>query len=317
MSKYAPRFWWVNHKQTFKAEVEGGYIWSPKANQNGARNQTYDNLTLVQSGDIVVSYADTLIKTIGIVTGAHHEAPKPEAFGLVGENWSNIGWLVPVEWVLLKAPLSPKAHIVLIQPLLPVKNSPLQASGNGNQGCYLAHISLELGHLILQLAKMGDSSAVQIISELKMQTLADEQQRAIESAADTPETVKEQLIRARCGQGLFRQKVLAIEPRCRLTGVDDQSFLIASHIRPWRDCENDERLDGNNGLMLAPHVDKLFDRGWISFEDSGDLLVAKVAEPVLEAWGIKLSINVGTFTAKQVAYLAYHRKVVFRGKHSV
>ena len=56
------QYWWVNHKQTYKAELEGGYIWSPKENQNGARNQTYINLTLVRPGDVVVSYAGAEIR---------------------------------------------------------------------------------------------------------------------------------------------------------------------------------------------------------------------------------------------------------------
>ena len=56
------KYWWVNHKQTYKAELEGGYIWSPKENQNGARNQTYINLTLVRPGDGVVSYAGAEIR---------------------------------------------------------------------------------------------------------------------------------------------------------------------------------------------------------------------------------------------------------------
>ena len=60
-------YWWVNHKQTYSSEVEGGYIWSPKENSNGARNQTYINLTLTTPGDVVFSYAAGKIKAIGIV----------------------------------------------------------------------------------------------------------------------------------------------------------------------------------------------------------------------------------------------------------
>lgn len=307
-----PKYWWVNHKQTFKSEFEGGYIWSPKANSNGARNQTYDNLTTVQPGDVVVSYADAKIKVIGIATGACREVPKPEEFGLAGANWSNLGWLVPIEWSALSKPLSPKAHMAGIQPLLPSKNSPLQANGNGNQGCYLASISSELGELILGLAGQGSPETMPALEELADQVEADVVQQAI-LAADVPETEKEQLIRSRRGQGLFRQRVLVIEPRCRLTGVDDHSFLIASHIKPWKDCDNAERLDGDNGLMLAPHVDRLFDRGWISFEDDGELLVSPQAMPILAAWKISPISNVGAFTKGQKTYLAFHRNAVFKG----
>ncbi|WP_287029661.1 HNH endonuclease [Pseudomonas sp. UBA6310] len=142
---------------------------------------------------------------------------------------------------------------------------------------------------------------------------ADQVQRDIE-ASDQPTTRKEQLIQARVGQGTFRAKVLAIETMCRLTGVSDARFLIASHIKPWKDSEDGERLDGNNGLMLAPHVDKLFDRGWITFKDNGTLLVIDAAIPVLNSWSLNVSANVGEFNSEQRVFLKYHRDEVF-GKH--
>lgn len=312
-SKPMQRFWWVNHKQTFKSEFEGGYIWSPKANKNGARNSTYDNLTQVKPGDVVVSYADGQIKAIGVASQQCLEALKPEEFGLTGVNWASSGWLVPIEWNALSRPVSPKAHIDRIQPLLPKKNSPLQANGNGNQGCYLAAISNELGRLILDIAGQHSPDVVQTIQDLEQQIETDLVESNIQAAESIPETEKEQLIRSRRGQGVFRQRVLAIEPQCRLTGVNDQSFLIASHIKPWRDCANDERLDGSNGLMLAPHIDKLFDRGWISFRDNGDLLSALGAEQVMAAWNVDPNKNVGKFHPEQCRYLDHHRSMVFKG----
>jgi len=63
---------------------------------------------------------------------------------------------------------------------------------------------------------------------------------------------------------LFRHRVAELEPACRVTVLERQQFLVASHIKPWRNCDNSERLSGANGLLLSPHVDKLFDRHWIS-----------------------------------------------------
>lgn len=315
-TKAVQRFWWVNHKQTFKSELEGGYIWSPKASKNGARNRTYDNLTLVQPCDVVLSYADGKIKAIGVATQRYSEAVKPEEFGVAGAHWANNGWLVPIEWTALSLPVSPKAHIEYIQPLLPKKSSPLQANGNGNQGCYLAAISPELGRLILNIAGQHSPDAVEAIQDLEQQIEADAAENDIRSAENIPETDREQLIRSRRGQGVFRQRVLALEPQCRLTGVDDQSFLIASHIKPWKDCSSAERLDGSNGLMLAPHVDRLFDRGWISFEDNGVVLVADGAKVILAAWGLDALPSTGEFGKKQRVFLEYHRTKVFKGSWS-
>ncbi len=59
-------------------------------------------------------------------------------------------------------------------------------------------------------------------------------------------------------------RVQALEQRCRITGVDRPEHLRASHSKPWRDSDNAERLDGENGLLLTPSIDHLFDRGFIS-----------------------------------------------------
>jgi len=306
-------YWWVNHKQTYRSEIEGGYVWSPKANSNGARNQTYLNLTLARPGDIVFSYAGAEIRAVGVVIAEHQEQPKPEEFGLTGGHWSANGWLVPVEWVVLDIPISPKAHLATIAPLLPSKNSPLQSNGNGNQSCYLASISDDLGTLVLELARQGSPISVDRLMELEDQSIEDAQQAAIELDQSISPTEREQLTRARVGQGLFRQRVQSIEKGCRLTGITDTRFLVASHIKPWKVGDNSERLDGQNGLLLAPHVDKLFDRGWMTFEDNGDVLLERSVSLIISSWGLSGVTNVGSFSKEQRIFLQYHRDNVFKG----
>lgn len=105
-----------------------------------------------------------------------------------------------------------------------------------------------------------------------------------------------------------------VEKRCRITGVDRIEYLRASHCKPWRDSSDPERLDGENGLLLTPTIDHLFDRGFISFEARGQLLVSPVAHrPSLERMGVPLSerVNVGAFSEGQRRYLEYHRERVF------
>jgi hypothetical protein len=72
------------------------------------------------------------------------------------------------------------------------------------------------------------------------------------AAAEVGETERIALVRARLGQGKFRENVARVEGACRITGVSNAGYLIASHIKPWRHAKNDERLSGDNGLMLAP-----------------------------------------------------------------
>ena len=133
------------------------------------------------------------------------------------------------------------------------------------------------------------------------------------------DTEKQALIKARRGQGLFRQNVGKIEHFCRVTRVDRPEHLVASHIKPWRESDNRERLIESNGLLLTPTVDHLFDRGFISFENSGELLVSPVAhEESLNKMGIVTDhvVNVGGFANHQREFLEFHRSNVFLKKGS-
>ena len=140
-------------------------------------------------------------------------------------------------------------------------------------------------------------------------------QAEIASNASLDETQKEQLILARRGQGEFRKNVQSIERFCRITKVDRPEHLRASHCKPWRDCQSsDERLSGENGLLLTPSIDHLFDRGFISFEDNGDLLVSPVAHQTsLSRMGVITTkrVNVGPFAAGQREFLDFYRNYIF------
>jgi hypothetical protein len=126
-------------------------------------------------------------------------------------------------------------------------------------------------------------------------------------------TERQQVSKARIGQDLYRSNLERIESHCRVTGLDVKAHLIASHIKPWRDCTDAEKLDGNNGLLLSPHVDKLFDQGYISFSNEGQLLISpNLGLKVLMHWCIKTGLNVGSFNLGQRAYLAYHRERIFQ-----
>ncbi len=311
-------YWWVNHKRTHKREIQRGFIWSPKANRDGGRSEAYENMRKIRGGDVIVSYAHTKIRAVGIAKGGCIEAPIPEDYKNESDYWDDLGWQVAIEWAALPKPISPKLHLDRVVPLLPIKYSPLRSTGDGNQGRYLSTISEGLGLVILEIAKLQSPESLKSIPipmELEYELdhrLEDQQQELIKTDPVLAETVKKQLMNARIGQGKFRMSTYGLEPRCRLTGVSDLDFLTASHIKPWKDCNNQERLDGSNGLMLAPHVDRLFDRGWISFEDNGDVIVSKDAVSVFKAWGLSQVKNAGEFTEAQRAYLSYHRRVLLR-----
>lgn len=303
-------FWWVNHKKTRDHEVSGGYLWSPFRNKNGAFNQFYENMTLVRPGDVVFSFANGQIGTIGQVTESAYACPKPTEFGKSGESWADEGWLVNVYFAPAPKPLRPAVHIEAIAPMLPLKYSPLKQDGRGNE-VYLASISDALGHLLLALldAELTPAfSKTGVVHEVESDAELLDDIKHIEGSTSLPETQRVQLAKARIGQGLFRALVMLEDPRCRVTGVEDSRLLIASHIKPWRESTNGERLSRDNGLMLSPHVDALFDKHLLTFEDDGQMRIHhSLPHDVLGRWAIDPQKRVEKFRSEQGAFLAHHR----------
>lgn len=322
----------MNHKQTFRQEIDGQYLWSPKTRQNGGRSEFYRNMRRAAPGDLVLSYANGAISYVGRVAQFAFTAPKPEEFGNTGEYWNAEGWLLPVFWTPLSPGVRPKDLIHLLRPLLPEKYSPLNAdSGGGNQGAYLAQISAELYETVVAgaaysahaLAHGGSNS---LTYEIVKEILDDAVEHRVSQDMRLDETVRRSVILARRGQGKFRSNVEVLERACRLTGITNPSLLIASHIKPWRSCASaEERLDGMNGLLLTPDADLLFDRGFISFEDDGRVLVSPRVDSddlrrlgfeqlTMQRFGIAEAPAIwqtGEFARSQKGYLSYHRSDVF------
>jgi putative restriction endonuclease len=303
------RYWWVNHKKTSKHELGGGYLWSPKQNKNGTYNQFYSNMREASPGDFVFSFADATISYFGTIDNFASTSPRPPQFGKIGESWAPEGWYLPVTWQKLANPVKPKQFIDELRPLLPTKYSPLKSNGNGNE-VYLAEICLDIFQTVM--ARSG-TEPDELYGDAAEQ-LEEEIERQIFTSSELTATEISQLIKARRGQGQFRANVHHVEKCCRVTGVDSPYLLIASHIKPWRMCDTSiERLDGNNGLMLTPHVDLLFDKGYISFSNGGDILVSRnINEHDLVRLGLNLdSFAPRQFSPKQCAYLNYHRGRIF------
>ncbi|QHD55770.1 hypothetical protein AYI83_19200 [Shewanella algae] len=133
---------------------------------------------------------------------------------------------------------------------------------------------------------------------------------SIVSEDNVTDTDKATLIKTRIGQGNFRQKLISLWGGCAVTGYKDASMLVASHIKPWRASSNVERLDGYNGLLLLPTLDKAFDSGFISFDLAGRILISPLLlEP--ESLGISETMSVNLKPENQ-AYMEFHRDSVFR-----
>jgi len=322
------RTWWVNQNQTYRHEIGGGYLWSPKRKANNHRNHYYDTMRVVAPGDLVLSFQGACIRAVGVATSYCYESPKPLEFGTTGHYWDHIGWRVDVSWTALRSAFKPADHMHVLRRVLPERYSPLQANGYGSQSVYLTEIPRPMMEAMADLAgyelqrllqgapvPMPDRVAdrPEVVEKLRRQWEDHLQERITQDPA-LRTTDRIALVRSRIGQGLFRDRVRSVEKACRITHVDNPEHLVASHILPWRHADNEQRLDGENGLLLTPSVDHLFDRGFISFRDDGRLLVSPVADRAsLERMGVETHhpVTVGAFSAGQRRFLAFHRNDIF------
>jgi putative restriction endonuclease len=315
------RYWWVSHRRTAREEIAGRFLWAARG-EGRPRNATRETLRIAAPGDLILSYAGGVIGAVGKVADHAFTAPRPAGFGQADAPFGEDGWRLPVLWAPVDPPVAVAPLFPDLAPLLPARHSPLNRLGRGEQKAYLSEIGEAAFRRVLRGARI-DLAAL-TAADTQGLTLAD-QREAIDDAIAAAvlaqpgltATQKQQLVTARRGQGIFRERVLALEPRCRVTGVTNPWLLIASHIRPWRSCETAaQRLDGANGLMLTPDVDRLFDRGLISFGDDGAVRISPaLAGADLAAMGLEGLPGrcVGGFTEAQAEYLDWHRRWVFLG----
>ncbi len=125
---------------------------------------------------------------------------------------------------------------------------------------------------------------------------------------------RETKVLARIGQGKYRDDLKQLwHSSCSVTGCKMDDILVASHIKPWRDCtENNEWLNPFNGLLLIPNLDSLFDKGYISFTDDGIILISnKVGIGEYENLGISQSMKLRFVLEEHKVFLRYHRENIF------
>ena len=219
------RYWWVNQNQTYRHEVGGGYLWSPKRKANQAQNPFYDFMREVAPGDAVFSFADTVIRAIGIAASHAYEAPKPLEFGQAGAYWDNIGWRLDVRFTELRLPIRPSEHMSVFAPLLPAKYSPLRPNGAGLQSVYLTRLPDQFAASLIDLlgAEARDlvlgyrvAEEAPITPAIGLVEWEEHELSQVQADAALPETDRLAIVLARRGQGLFKTRVMRIEHACEL-----------------------------------------------------------------------------------------------------
>ena len=126
------------------------------------------------------------------------------------------------------------------------------------------------------------------------------------------ETERKGLVTSRVGQGAYRKSILfRWQFKCAVTGYSKPNVLIASHIVPWKESTNDERLDINNGILLSPTFDALFDRKLISFENNGKIILTDaMLKSNYEKIGITGKEIIKDLNRENIQYLERHRSLL-------
>jgi putative restriction endonuclease len=312
------QYWWVNLGKTYRLALNDGFIWCP---QRGGRTYSqalwhWENMHRVNPGDVIFANWDGAIRAIGIAETHSREASKPTSgFDF---DWQSIGWRVDVMFHPLVSPLSTMSFAKELVPLRE-KYSPITQTGRATQS-YLSEVPLLMASVLISHLSPADrpKAATDLAEpniEAVRETEDDRHETELLARPTEPEKKGETLIliQARRGQGVFRSNLEKLESSCKVTGVRERSLLQACHIKPWRVSTTAEKVDGNNGLLLSPHVHVLFDQGFITFNERGALETAPNLNPsVQQAWAIHQAPPVTGFNDTQSEYLAFHRTNVFQ-----
>ena len=136
--------------------------------------------------------------------------------------------------------------------------------------------------------------------------------KAVENDNNIKATEKDSIVKSRIGQGIFRNELIAYWHGCAISQCPFTWMLIASHIKPWRDADNQERLDTYNGLLLLPNYDKLFDLGYISFTQTGKIMYSRLLDKFdREAIGLTSDLHLVKLENQHLKYLKYHNENCF------
>jgi len=306
-------YWWVNLRKTFRIAVREGFMWCPSEGSDSRARWHWLTMHGVVPGDLVFANWDAAIRAIGIATSHSRDAAKPrQGFEF---DWQTRGWRVDVDFHLLTFPIETRALASELARFGDQKYSPVSASGRPVQA-YLSGVNQVMATLLIQRLDPIAQRFVEMHSEVAgARDPEAEDERHERELSETPTfTASERtaVIQARRGQGAFRLAVEQHESRCKVTGLEDRSLLHACHIKPWRVSTPREKLDGENGFLLSPHVHLLFDRGLISFDDGGRLLLARTLKPTTrQAWALDQAPAQTSLTERQNEFLEFHRQHVF------
>lgn len=288
--------WWVFQNKSYPRSRLGGYLWSPLVDKAGHKKSHWETMTEVQPGDIVLSSVERKIVATSVAKSAAYLSAQPDPQD--AEFWAGDGRRVDVAYADLPNPL-PVDELSDLFPLLSGEGGPLASDGRGKQG-YLFAVEPAAAQRVLD--RIGRRVDVD-------QILAG----AVEADGPGPVTTADRTLKVRVGQQRFREGVLKLwGGKCAVSGVSDQRLLIASHIKSWRLSNDQERLDPYNGLLLEAGLDRLFDTGLISFDETGLIKIsAQLSDADRDAIGLSGEMSLRYIAEASRNYLRFHLDKIF------
>jgi len=293
-------YWWVNQGITYKEEKEGSFLWAPKQTTQGKKQHHWETMYQVQEGDIVFSYAKGSLRAFSSVIKTSYDYIRPFEQGNE-VTWEREGNKINLLFNELKKPILLQDINIKLLSLLQNTYSPINTQGKVNQG-YLYSVNDSAGKYLIDLIESQEKILInqEFEEDIKQSNLE--------------KTTKQSIVESRIGQGEYRKNLIKIwKGKCAITDLDLTEVLIASHSKPWKYSNNQERLDPYNGLLLSPTYDKLFDKGYISFDQKGKILLSKkLTSKNIECLDINRDATLFIKPNKeQNIYLDFHRQNIF------
>lgn len=310
-------FFWVNVGLSYDEVIRNNFLWAPQFGEylidpddpsKGSTKRYFEywtNVGNVKAGDIIFGNLDRRIAFIAVAMVDAVSSSRPS--GKTFKQWNDLGFKVDVKLIPLPAPVSIDGEIkAAFDRIYNLMSKPkvFKTGGEVFQG-YMAALPDAAGVEMLRLTGDVELDAVETSDNIR----AAGRSGTRTHRKPTNGTTKQAVHDARIGQGYFRQQLLGLWKACPVTGVANLDLLTASHAKPWSKSDDDERLDPYNGFLFAPNIDRLFDKGLISFYDSGQIIIsASLSTADQHALGIHAGLSI-KLKPDHLKYLNAHRKL--------
>lgn len=278
------KFFIAMQNELYELQREQQILSCPQKDAFGNIPHYYARMIELSQGDKIFHYTNGNIVAIGIV-----DKPTVARFN---ESNNTYYFTSKIHYEIITNPLHIRSYWDELKQLLPTEYSAFQKNGHDNGGFLYPCDENLASLLIVKIALLNQTEPVMqeiLETDAKIQT------------------------KMRLGHQAYKEKLLQLwNNECVICKINIQELLRASHAKPWRDSNNQERLDPYNGLLLCAHHDALFDKGFISFNEQGEILLS---EELLKSDPYIYSINPDTkiyLYEENLRYILWHQSYVFK-----